>query len=224
MLGRTASSLYWMSRSMERAENMARLLEVGYRVSLMPGAIEGHRDEWRSTLQSAACSSAYDAKFEEITAAKVIGFLIFDEDNPSSIRSSIKSARNNGRAVRTALSRDVWESINSTWNELTQIKPSSITADRLPLFLDWIKQRVMSFRPATWPPAWPLRLATEDRAGRPSRLRPDQSPTSTADRNRVLHNVHRPNRSGRKPTYRRFCDADPARCTWDENNESHERV
>ena len=148
MLGRTASSLYWMSRNMERAENMARLLEVGYRVSLMPGAIEGHRDEWRSTLQSAACSSAYDAKFEEITAAKVIGFLIFDEDNPSSIRSSIKSARNNGRAVRTALSRDVWESINSTWNELTQIKPSSITADRLPLFLDWIKQRVMSFRGA----------------------------------------------------------------------------
>ena len=64
MLGRTASSLYWMSRSMERAENMARLLEVGYRMSLMPGAIEGPRDEWRSTLQSAACSSAYDAKFE----------------------------------------------------------------------------------------------------------------------------------------------------------------
>jgi uncharacterized alpha-E superfamily protein len=55
MLGRTASSLFWMSRYMERAENMARLLEVGYRISLMPGAIEGHRDEWRSTLQSAAC-------------------------------------------------------------------------------------------------------------------------------------------------------------------------
>ena len=50
MLGRTASSLYWMSRYVERAENMARLLEVGYRISLMPGAIEGHRDEWRSTL------------------------------------------------------------------------------------------------------------------------------------------------------------------------------
>ena len=41
MLGRTASSLYWMSRYVERAENMARLLEVGYRISLMPGAIEG---------------------------------------------------------------------------------------------------------------------------------------------------------------------------------------
>ena len=148
MLGRTASSLYWMSRYMERAENMARLLEVGYRISLMPGAVEGHRDEWRSTLQSAACDVGYDKKHPEIHGAKVIQFLIFDEENPSSIRASIKTARNNGRAVRTALTRDVWESINTTWNELSQVKPSSITADRLPVFLDWIKQRVMSFRGA----------------------------------------------------------------------------
>jgi uncharacterized alpha-E superfamily protein len=148
MLGRTAASLYWMSRYMERAENMARLLEVGYRISLMPGAIEGHRDEWRSTLQSAACDWAYSQKHAEITAAKVIQFLIFDEDNSSSIRSSVKTARNNGRAVRTALTRDVWESINTTWNELSQVKPSTMTADRLPVFLDWVKQRVMSFRGA----------------------------------------------------------------------------
>ena len=148
MLGRTASSLYWMSRYMERAENMARLLEVGYRISLMPGAIEGHRDEWRSTLQSCACDHGYSQKHDEIATAKVIDFLIFDEDNPSSIRSCIKTARNNGRAVRTALTRDVWESINATWNELAQVKPYSMTADRLPVFLEWVKQRVMSFRGA----------------------------------------------------------------------------
>ncbi len=148
MLGRTAASLFWMSRYMERAENMARLLEVGYRISLMPGAIEGHRDEWRSTLQSCACDHGYSLKHEEIVTAQVIDFLIFDEDNPSSIRSCIKTARNNGRAVRTALTRDVWESINSTWNELAQVKPSSMTADRLPVFLEWVKQRVMSFRGA----------------------------------------------------------------------------
>ena len=148
MLGRTASSLYWMSRYMERAENLARLLEVGYRISLMPGAIEGHRDEWHSTLQSCACDHGYAQKHDEIATATVIDFLIFDEDNPSSIRSCIKTARNNGRAVRTALTRDVWESINATWNELAQVKPSSMTADRLPVFLEWVKQRVMSFRGA----------------------------------------------------------------------------
>jgi uncharacterized alpha-E superfamily protein len=148
MLGRTASLLYWMSRYMERAESMARLLEVGHRISLMPGAVEGHRDEWRSTLLSAACEQSYAAKHGDIAAAKVIDFLIFDMDNSSSIKSVVGTARNNGRAVRTALTRDVWESINSTWNELAQIKPSSLTSDRLPVFLDWVKQRSMSFRGA----------------------------------------------------------------------------
>lgn len=148
MLGRTASSLFWVSRYMERAENMARLLEVGHRISLMPGAIEGHRDEWRSTLRSAACEHTYNNKYDSILADKVINFLVFDEDNPSSITSVVRTARNNGRAVRTALTRDVWESINATWNELVQVKPSDLTADRLPVFLDWVKQRSMSFRGA----------------------------------------------------------------------------
>jgi uncharacterized alpha-E superfamily protein len=148
MLGRTASSLYWMSRYMERAENMARLLEVGHRISLMPGAIEGHRDEWRSTLLSAACEGSYSAKYKDVRALQVIHFLIFDESNPSSIKSVIHTARNNGRAVRTALTRDVWESINGTWNELLTVKPADLTSDRLPVFLDWVKQRSMSFRGA----------------------------------------------------------------------------
>jgi len=148
MLGRTASSLYWMSRHVERAENMARLLEVGYRISLMPGAIEGHRDEWRSTLTSAACDRAYGQKHQDVSAATVIDFLLFDESNPSSVRSCLRTARNNGRAVRTALTRDVWESINATWNEFAQVKPQNITSDRLPVFLEWIKQRAMAFRGA----------------------------------------------------------------------------
>jgi uncharacterized alpha-E superfamily protein len=148
MLGRTASSLFWMSRYMERAENMARLLEVGHRISLMPGRIEGHRDEWRSTLLSAACEYSYSQKHKDVTAEKVIDFLVFDDSNPSSIRSMVRTARNNGRAVRTALTRDVWESINSTWNELVAIKPADLTKDRIPVFLDWVKQRSMSFRGA----------------------------------------------------------------------------
>ncbi len=148
MLGRTASSLFWMSRYMERAENMARLLEVGHRISLMPGAIEGHRDEWRSTLLSASCAETYDAKHDDIVAAKVVDFLVFDESNPSSIKATIRTARNNCRAVRTAITRDVWESINATWNELLTVRPDDLKADRLTVFLEWVKQRSMSFRGA----------------------------------------------------------------------------
>jgi uncharacterized alpha-E superfamily protein len=148
MLGRTASSLFWMSRYFERAENMARLLEVGHRISLMPGRVEGHRDEWRSTLLSAGCEQGYMQKHKDVTAEEVIHYLVFDDSNPSSIRSVVRTARNNGRAVRTALTRDVWESINATWNELVLIKPADLTKDRLPVFLDWIKQRSMAFRGA----------------------------------------------------------------------------
>ena len=148
MLGRTAGALYWMSRYMERAENMARLLEVGYRISLMPGVIEGHRDEWRSTLISGACEEGYDQKHGQVTAAEVIHYLLFDLDNPSSIKSCLMIARNNGRAVRTALTRDVWESINGTWNEFDAIAPQSITPTQLPVFLEWIRQRSMAFRGA----------------------------------------------------------------------------
>jgi uncharacterized alpha-E superfamily protein len=148
MLGRTASSLFWMSRYFERAENMARLVEVGHRISMMPGRVEGHRDEWNSTLLSAACADAYMLKYKDVKAKYVIDFLIFDDSNPTSIRSVVRAARNNGRAVRTALTRDVWESINSTWNELVAINPADMTSDRLPVFLDWVKQRSMSFRGA----------------------------------------------------------------------------
>ncbi len=148
MLGRTAAELYWMSRYVERAENMARLLEVGYRISLMPGAVEGHRDEWKSTLASAACLQSYYEKHKDVDGARVVNFLLFDEDNSSSVKSSLKAARNNGRAVRTALTRDVWESLNSTWYELSQIRPEDITSDRLPSFLEWVKQKAMAFRGA----------------------------------------------------------------------------
>jgi uncharacterized alpha-E superfamily protein len=148
MLGRTASSLYWMSRYVERAENMARLLEVGYRISLMPGAVEGHRDEWLSTLKSAACDERYVTKYKDIEGSRIIHFLLFDEANPSSVKSCLRIARNNARAVRTALTRDVWESLNSTWNELAQIDPETISSDRLPSFLEWVKQKSMAFRGA----------------------------------------------------------------------------
>lgn len=148
MLGRTASALYWMSRYIERAENMARLLEVGYRISLMPGTVEGHRDEWRSTLASAACDWAYNQRHSEITSAKIIDFLLFDENNPSSVKSCLRIARNNARSVRTAMTRDVWESINSTWNELAAVNPETAASERLPVFLDWIRQRSMAFRGA----------------------------------------------------------------------------
>jgi uncharacterized alpha-E superfamily protein len=148
MLGRTANDLYWLSRHIERAENMARLLEVGYRIVLLPRAGEGFHEEWRSTLESAGCLKGYTRRHGALKTQDVIDFMLFDTANPSSIASCLASARRNGRAQRTALTREMWETLNSAWLEFSAIKPSTITANSLPELLDWVRARSALYRGA----------------------------------------------------------------------------
>lgn len=148
MLGRTANDLFWLSRYMERAENMARLIEVGYRIGLIPRAGGGQFEEWRSALASSGNEQRYFEKYPELSARSVVDFLLFDPANPSSIHSCLATARQNGRAQRTSLTNDMWESLNSTWLEFAAIKPSSISNSGLANFLSWVKQRSALFRGA----------------------------------------------------------------------------
>jgi len=148
MLGRTAESLFWMSRQMERAENMARLAEAGFRISLTPDTGDGHREEWRSTLTSAGVLNLFLARYGETAFDKAVGFILFDDKNPSSVHSCLKQARTNARFVRTKITRDMWEALNSTWLSYDAIKPSEINAARLPELLDWIRERTSLFRGA----------------------------------------------------------------------------
>ncbi len=146
MLGRTASNLYWLCRYMERAENMARLLDVGYRMSLEPGFDDGEHDQWDSTLQAAATASLFFDKHEKASLEEVRDFMLFDTTNPSSVATCLTQARSNARAVRTAITTEMWESINATWLEFSRVRPSSISTNDLPAFLDWIKQNTAQFR------------------------------------------------------------------------------
>ncbi|MEC9343445.1 MAG: alpha-E domain-containing protein, partial [Pseudomonadota bacterium] len=148
MLGRTASSLYWLCRYMERAENMARLLDVGYRMSLDPGLTEAEREQWDSTLQAAATASSFFERYDKATLAQVRDFMLFDEANHSSVRNCLLQARSNARSVRTAITTEMWESVNTTWLEFSRIRPSSISANDLPSLLDWIKRNTAQFRGA----------------------------------------------------------------------------
>jgi uncharacterized alpha-E superfamily protein len=149
MLGRTASSLFWLSRYIERSENMARLVDVGYRISLLPGiGGNGHREDWHSTLVSARCDQGFAEHYDEVNERNVINYMLFDEHNPSSVRTCLYTARNNARSVRTAITREIWESLNTTWIEFDEIKPHLITRNKLPALLDWIKERSMLFRGA----------------------------------------------------------------------------
>ncbi|WP_428697482.1 alpha-E domain-containing protein [Stappia sp.] len=148
MLGRTAASLFWTSRYNERAENMARLLEVGYRIAMTPRLGQDTADDWRSTLTSAGCDLAFFDKYDELTKRAVVSHMLFDADNPSSVRSCIEAARNNARSVRTAITGEMWESLNTTYIEFMEVRPQHMTDDKLPGFLSWIKQRSMLFRGA----------------------------------------------------------------------------
>lgn len=146
MLGRTANDLFWLARYVERAENMARLIEVGYRIVLLPRKGEGHLEDWRSTLKSAGCEDCYSAKHETLSTRDVVNHLLFDPDNPSSVYTCLATARRNARAQRTALTREMWESLNSSWNEFSAIDPARIGSSELPELLDWIKGRSALYR------------------------------------------------------------------------------
>ncbi len=148
MLGRTAGNLFWMARFIERAENIARLAEVGFRITLTPDSSEGHREEWRSALTSAGALKEFENKHAQISHEAAIEFLLFDPDNPSSVRSCLHAARTNARSVRTKMTRSMWETLNATWLTFDSIKSSDVTGAKLPEFLDWIRDQAMQFRGA----------------------------------------------------------------------------
>ena len=117
MLSRTADNLYWIARYMERAETAARFLEVGARISLLPTA-QGYRNEWDSLLQATGQHDAFAAKYGEAVQRNIESFLFFDRDNSSSVAACITRARENGRIVRTALTTQVWDALNTAFQEL----------------------------------------------------------------------------------------------------------
>jgi len=144
LLSRTANNLYWVARYMERMDYVARLLEVGQR---MAGLSRGG-EEWRSMLIAAGCESAFVKKHETVTTAAVVDFLFRDPDNSSSIQSCITTARQNARAVRTAITTDMWEALNGTWQQSRELFGGDFRPEDLNRATDWVKTRAVLFRGA----------------------------------------------------------------------------
>ncbi len=144
LLGRTANGLYWMNRYIERAENMARLLDAGLRMALTRTASSA--EEWSSVVVSAGAESAFLRRHDKYTVATVSDFLLRDTSNSGSVLSAIETARNNGRMVRTALTRETWESINEAWMSLKRVLAHPIDERDLPTVLDAIKRETALIR------------------------------------------------------------------------------
>jgi len=146
MLSRTAENLFWMARYMERAESTARLIQMGQRMAALPGA--GERDEWRSVVMSCGCGPLFEPE-EWITEHAAVRALLLDEENPNSIRACLTHARANGKAVRTALTQDMWEALNDGWRRLETAPEDATTLRReLPDLLEWTKTRSVLLRGA----------------------------------------------------------------------------
>ena len=148
MLGRTAQNLFWLSRYIERAENMARMLEVGYRMSLTSRREGGASEHLVSMMLAAEVDEAFYQKHEVADVATVSQFMLFDTDNPSSVRSCLTAARSNARSVRIKLTSDMWEAINSAYLEFNQLRPRDVTGARLTELLQWVRQVSHQYRGA----------------------------------------------------------------------------
>lgn len=139
MLGKTAGGLYWMFRYLERAENTARLLEAGFRMALTRST--DAESEWKSVLTTAAVRDGYDAQYDSYNSGDVIDWLLRDSDNPSSVIAVTKSARDNARLVRTALTTEVWTAVNDNWLALQDLLRRPVRETELPGVLDTIRQQ-----------------------------------------------------------------------------------
>jgi uncharacterized alpha-E superfamily protein len=146
MLSRTADNLYWLARYMERAETTARLLEVGSRITLLPSSGTGYRNEWDSLLRASGTAIGFDAKYGEPVQRNIESYLFFDRDNPSSVASSLMRARENARIVRTALTTQVWDAINTAFQELRGLEREPRSALELGQLTDWTMRHAAMVR------------------------------------------------------------------------------
>jgi uncharacterized alpha-E superfamily protein len=154
MLCRTANELYWMARHIERAENQARLLDVTYRMSLLPyEAVEpglAWAQPWAVPLVTSGLATAFYERFKDLSAENVLRFMIFDSGTPSSIHCCLRAARESARSVRGAITSEMYEDLNSAWLDMRTYDYELIEANGISEFLDWVKMRSHLFRGVTF--------------------------------------------------------------------------
>ncbi len=145
MLSRTADSLYWVSRYTERADFVARILDATMRFASLPTSYGGERNEWEGAVASAGNLEEFRRHYDVANENTVRDFLAFSPHNPSSIRNCIETARDNARAVRTALTIEMWDAINSAWLELRRKQSADMTQEEFARFIEWVKGVALAF-------------------------------------------------------------------------------
>lgn len=148
MLSRTADNLFWLARYMERADFLARIIDATRRLASVPTTQSGSGTEWESTLEASGAAEGFRDTHSTPEEASVVDYLLFSTDNPSSIRNCIEKARTNGRAVRTALTAEMWDAINGAWIELKRFVAGNARGydrEQSARFLEFVKKASLDY-------------------------------------------------------------------------------
>ncbi|EDX84510.1 conserved domain protein [Synechococcus sp. PCC 7335] len=127
MLSRVADSIYWLNRYIERAENVARFVEVNLNL-LMDNPV-GVTQQWEPLIAVTGDRALFQERYGQTTSTNVLNFLTFDIHSPNSIISCVRSARENARSVRETISSEMWEQINTFYlmvEDAAKNKPEDI--------------------------------------------------------------------------------------------------
>ncbi len=151
MLSSTADHLFWMARYTERAENTARMLDIHLQSSLLAGGRSDHErsEAARAMLLISELEPNFHAVHTTLDSDTVLRYMVTDSSNSSSIYNALYSARENARAVRGAITTELWETINVTWLELQDRLINDAWTLDMPAFFEWVKYRAHLTRGVT---------------------------------------------------------------------------
>ncbi len=134
MLSRVAESIYWMSRYIERAENVARFVDVN--LQLILDQPTGMQAQWDPLVATTGDDEVFEDRYGEASREAVIKFLTFDTENPNSIISCLRAARENARSIRENISSEMWEQINDAYLMVTETSEEWAMAEPHQFFTD----------------------------------------------------------------------------------------
>lgn len=148
LLSRVADSVYWMSRYVERAENIARYVEVNIHLMLdLP--LDDAANQWQPLIQTSGDAATFLERYGEATQENVIHFLTFDAENPNSILSCLTAARENARSVREVISSEMWEQMNTMYLMVQSASAANLNMERLPELFHQVKMSSHLFHGVT---------------------------------------------------------------------------
>jgi uncharacterized alpha-E superfamily protein len=136
LLARYADCIFWLARYVERAENLARILDVNETFSRDSRGGQN----WRSIVQLNSDEERFFANHKAAAAHNVVNFYVVDGDNPTSIVSTIRYARENARTLRPLISTEMWVQLNVFYNRLAELRTEDLAPGNLAALFAMIKE------------------------------------------------------------------------------------